>query len=80
MRNEVYCWAIVDKEGRYVHQIKEPDTVDVWLMQDWPDQIVTRNQGMRVVSGMANMEHAKRTRKRGATRPYTIPESDYKRG
>jgi hypothetical protein len=73
MNNRTFVWTIRTAEGHIIYQLDRPGTVDVWMMQDWPLQVIARGKkGLRLLCGSADMTGAVRTGK-GASWPYTIP-------
>ena len=68
-------WYIVKKDGTILHQTDYPNTVDVWLMRDWPNQLVQASPKAKLHVRMGEIIDWPRgafKTKRAATWPYTI--------
>ena len=74
-------WALmIEKTRELLHQTDQPNTVDVWLMSDWPYHMLadgkTKDHMVLAIGTVRDRAPMHRTGK-GATWPYTVSEVDF---
>ncbi len=85
LRHTTLAYCIKAPDGSWMHQTEHPGTIDVWLMADWPLQVI-HSEGLKpgdwqiwccsVDATKLRRSAPKKKWGRAVSWPYTIDEAD----